>query len=70
MDKNQYISELQKAGAILQTLFDDQMDRKRKRGNLALLLMYQRHDIEKIIQYIRRNGLDDVKEARREKTDE
>lgn len=66
MDKNQYISELQKAGAILQTLFDDQMDRKRKRGNLALLLMYQRHDIEKIIQYIRRFGLDENENAKME----
>ena len=47
-------------------LFDDQMNRKRKRGNLALLLMYQRHDIEKIIQYIRRFGLDEPENAKME----
>lgn len=66
MDKNQYISELRKAGDILQKLSDDQSSMKRKRGNLAYLLMAQRHDIEKIIQYIRRFGLDEADDVKAE----
>lgn len=66
MCKDDYITELQKAGDILQKLSDDQTGMKRKRGNLAYLLMSQRHDIERIIQYIRLNGLDEADSVRTE----
>ncbi len=60
MDKSQYISELEKVLKILNALHDDQQAKKRKKGNLALLLRFQRRDVEKMIQYIRRFGLDEA----------
>lgn len=66
MDKSQYISELEKILKILNTLHDDQQAKKRKKGNLALLLRFQRRDVEKMIQYIRRFGLDEADNVKAE----
>lgn len=70
MKPEDYISELQKVADILQKLFEDHTSKKRKRGNLAFLLMHQRHDIEKIIQYIRRFGLEEAEDIEQEEEDE
>nr|MBQ4457138.1 hypothetical protein [Clostridia bacterium] len=66
MDKSQYISELEKVLKILNALHDDQQAKKRKKGNLALLLRFQRRDVEKMIQYIRRFGLDEAENVKAE----
>jgi len=66
MDKSQYISELEKVLKILNALHDDQQAKKRKKGNLALLLRFQRRDVEKMIQYIRRFGLDEADNVKAE----
>lgn len=66
MDKSQYISELEKVLKILNALHDDQQAKKKKKGNLALLLRFQRRDVEKMIQYIRRFGLDEADNVKAE----
>lgn len=70
MIKEDYIKELQTAGEIFQKLREDQTSKRRKRGNLAYLLMHEQHEVERVIQYIRRFGIDEPDDMGWEEQDE